>query len=175
MLHYFSSPGQYILPVVLYNQVFYQVIPLKVNIYEGTVLFFFLYSNRNTNPTQSLDTFRFIADRKAQLSLVVVPIASACVAIVSIAFGIGLYFYTRRKYVSQHIVSCYRLCSQFLILCNLICSLRIEVADFDFEEEDVGNPESFSGRLRSSIVQYWSGLKGQTPPANTSYQNITFD
>ncbi len=61
------------------------------------------------------------------------------------------------------------------ILCNLICSLRIEVADFDFEEEDVGNPESFSGRLRSSIVQYWSGLKGQTPPANTSYQNITFD
>lgn len=49
------------------------------------------------------------------------------------------------------------------------------MADFDFEEEDVGNPESFSGRLRSSIVQYWSGLKGQTPPANTSYQNITFD
>ncbi|XP_046442147.1 uncharacterized protein LOC124192721 [Daphnia pulex] len=124
LLHYFSSPGQYILPVVLYNQVFYQVIPLKVNIYE--------------------------ADRKAQLSLVVVPIASACVAIVSIAFGIGLYFYTRRN-------------------------LRIEVADFDFEEEDVGNPESFSGRLRSSMVQYWSGLKGQTPPANTSYQNITFD
>lgn len=124
LLHYFSSPGQYILPVVLYNQVFYQVIPLKVNIYE--------------------------ADRKAQLSLVVVPIASACVAIVSIAFGIGLYFYTRRN-------------------------LRIEVADFDFEEEDVGNPESFYGRLRSSILQYWSSLKSQAPAANTSYQNITFD
>jgi len=46
-----------------------------------------------------------LADRKAQLSLVVVPIASACVAIVSIAFGIGLYFYTRRKYDS--IMSCY--------------------------------------------------------------------
>lgn len=39
LLHYFSSPGQYILPVVLYNQVFYQVIPLKVNIYEGIRLF----------------------------------------------------------------------------------------------------------------------------------------
>ena len=39
LLHYFSSPGQYILPVVLYNQVFYQVIPLKVNIYEGAVFF----------------------------------------------------------------------------------------------------------------------------------------
>ena len=38
LLHYFSSPGQYILPVVLYNQVFYQVIPLKVNIYEGILL-----------------------------------------------------------------------------------------------------------------------------------------
>lgn len=40
LLHYFSSPGQYILPVVLYNQVFYQVIPLKVNIYEGAVFSF---------------------------------------------------------------------------------------------------------------------------------------
>jgi hypothetical protein len=100
LLHYFSSPGQYILPVVLYNQVFYQVIPLKVNIYEGITVFrarikiWMIYWTNST-----------LADRKAQLSLVVVPIASACVAIVSIAFGIGLYFYTRRKYVI--IVSCY--------------------------------------------------------------------
>jgi len=35
LLHYFSSPGEYFLPVVLYNQVSYEVIPLKVNIYEG--------------------------------------------------------------------------------------------------------------------------------------------
>ena len=35
LLHYFSSSGQYILPVVLYNQVSYKVIPLKVNVYEG--------------------------------------------------------------------------------------------------------------------------------------------
>lgn len=69
--HYFSSPGEYFLPVVLYNQVSHQVIPLKVNIYE--------------------------ADHKDQLGLVVVPIASACVAIVIIAFGIGLYVYTRRN------------------------------------------------------------------------------
>lgn len=71
LLHYFSSPGEYFLPVVLYNQVSYEVIPLKVNIYE--------------------------ADHKDQLGLVVVPIASACVAIVIIAFGIGLYVYTRRN------------------------------------------------------------------------------
>jgi len=71
LLHYFSSSGEYFLPVVLYNQVSYEVIPLKVNIYE--------------------------ADHKDQLGLVVVPIASACVAIVIIAFGIGLYVYTRRN------------------------------------------------------------------------------
>lgn len=35
LLHYFSSPGQYILPIVLYNEVLKQVIPLKINIYEG--------------------------------------------------------------------------------------------------------------------------------------------
>lgn len=99
LLHYFSSPGQYILPVVLYNQVFYQVIPLKVNIYEGARLknihayfSFIFYTNTYV--------FEPLADRKAQLSLVVVPIASTCVAIVSIAFGVGLYFYTRRKYDS---------------------------------------------------------------------------
>jgi len=71
MVHYFSSPGEYFLPVVLYNHVSHEVVPLKVNIYE--------------------------ADHKDQLGLVVVPIASACVAIVIIAFGIGLYVYTRRK------------------------------------------------------------------------------
>lgn len=43
LLHYFSSPGQYILPIVLYNQVSYQVIPLKINIYEG-ISFLSLFS-----------------------------------------------------------------------------------------------------------------------------------
>ena len=53
-------------------------------------------------------------------------------------------------------------------------SLRIEVADFDFEEEEA--PEmSFSERLRSSVRQYWLSLKGQNPPVSSSYQNITFD
>ena len=62
-----------------------------------------------------------------------------------------------------------------LVFVIILCSLRIEVADFDFEEEEA--PEmSFSERLRSSVLQYWSGLKGQAPPANASnYQNITFD
>ena len=35
LLHYFSNPGQYVLPIVLYNEVSTQVIPLKINIYEG--------------------------------------------------------------------------------------------------------------------------------------------
>jgi len=39
LLHYFSSPGQYILPIVLYNSVSYQVIPLKINIYEGKLFY----------------------------------------------------------------------------------------------------------------------------------------
>ena len=41
LLHYFSNPGQYVLPIVLYNQVSSQVIPLKVNIYEGDFIIMF--------------------------------------------------------------------------------------------------------------------------------------
>ena len=94
LLHYFSSPGQYILPIVLYNSVSYQVIPLKINIYEGKL---FYSCAKIWNHLANNKLFTHLADRKAQLSLVVVPIASACVAIITIAFGVGLYFYTRRK------------------------------------------------------------------------------
>ena len=57
-----------------------------------------------------------------------------------------------------------------------IVSLRIEVADFDFEEEEA--PEmSFSERLQSSIFQYWSAMKSRQSDANMiiPYENVTFD
>lgn len=97
LLHYFSSPGEYFLPVVLYNQVSYEVIPLKVNIYEGimTIKPFICITELILNILMLISWH--LADHKDQLGLVVVPIASACVAIVIIAFGIGLYVYTRRK------------------------------------------------------------------------------
>ncbi len=45
------------------------------------------------------ESFTVAVNRKTQLSLVVVPIAAACAAVMSIAFGIALYVYTRRKSV----------------------------------------------------------------------------
>ena len=52
-------------------------------------------------------------------------------------------------------------------------SLRIEVADFDFEEEEA--PEmSFYDRLHSSLEQYWSALKRRGDP-ESNYRNITSD
>ena len=103
--------------------------------------------------------------------MVVVPIASACVAIISIAFGIGLYVYTRRKSgLTKQLIHLKINLNQIFFKSF---SLRIEVADFNFEEEEA--PEmSFFERLQSSIVQYWTGLRNQEQP-NPAYQSITFD
>ena len=67
---------------------------------------------------------------------------------------------------------------QLLILDVLVfyISLRIEVADFDFEEEEA--PEmSFFERLQSSIFQYWSAMKSRQSEVNSAllYKDVTFD
>ena len=49
-------------------------------------------------------------------------------------------------------------------------SLRIEVADFNFEQEESPEMQSFYDRLHVSITQYWSKRRenGETPYLNIS-------
>uniref|UniRef100_A0A8D9BEY5 Uncharacterized protein n=1 Tax=Cacopsylla melanoneura TaxID=428564 RepID=A0A8D9BEY5_9HEMI len=73
--HYFAESTEYILIVVLENNVGKVVTPVGVNIYEAT--------------------------KQAQLSIIVVPIAFVSVAVIIIVFGLAYYVQSRTRFVIE--------------------------------------------------------------------------
>lgn len=72
---YFSQPGTHTVIIVVFNDVGKSVSPVKVTVYKDT--------------------------KKAQLSVIVVPVTFSLVAIVLIIFGVAYYFQNRSRFIVE--------------------------------------------------------------------------
>ncbi|KAG8223481.1 hypothetical protein J437_LFUL001975 [Ladona fulva] len=101
-MHYFPLATTYTVLIIIANDVSVKVTQVAVNIYEVT--------------------------KKAQLSVIVVPVVCSIMAVVLIVFGVAYYVQNRRRFV-------------------------VEVADFHFGHEDVGMEyKTFNERLKEAIL-----------------------
>ncbi|GAB6025938.1 hypothetical protein CHUAL_011907 [Chamberlinius hualienensis] len=81
-----------------------------------------------------------------QLSPIIVPLACSCVALVIVVIGIMYFIHSRRNYI-------------------------IEVADFDFQQSDSFESQSFTDRMVEAC-KTWFGYRYNKPEKSSVYRRI---
>ncbi|PNF42397.1 hypothetical protein B7P43_G02554 [Cryptotermes secundus] len=100
VMHYFREPSLYTVLIIIRNDVSKIVTKVGINVYEVT--------------------------KRAQLSVIVVPVSCSLIAVILIVFGVAYYVQSKNRYT-------------------------IEVADFDFGQANDMEYKTFRERLRESM------------------------